>query len=156
MLEPDHTRAQGNLAHYEQILSRERQTRGEEAAVGEVSVGEQKPLFPEEKDEDYSLDEDPKNWPWEVERRRYEKLCREPLPVADWRKQSFTCFYTTGRQHPQLVLRPVAVEVVYVKPTILLYRNLLSDSEMDRLKELATPKVCRLISPIFIQCWCEV
>lgn len=148
-LQPDHTRAQGNLAHYEQMLAKDKQSRGEEADVDDLAVDEQQQFFPEEKDEDYILDANPKNWPWEVERRRYEKLCREPLPVDDWREKSFRCFYTTGKGHPQLVLRPIAVEVVYVKPTLLLYKNVLSDSEMDRLKELAVPKVCQLISPLF-------
>lgn len=142
MLEPDHSRAHGNLAHYERILSEESLKHGKDSAVDDVTAADDKQqTFTEEKDEDYSLSEDPKNWPWEVERRRYEKLCREPLPVADWRRKHFKCFYTTGRRHPRLLLKPIAVEVVYVRPTVLLYRNLLSDTEMDRLKELATPKV---------------
>lgn len=39
------------------------------------------------------------------------------------------------------MIRPVKVEVVYPDPSIYVLRDLLSDSEMERLKELAAPKV---------------
>ena len=146
MLEPNHNRAHGNLAHYEDIISGGRNKRGEEETVDEVVAAEnEQQTFTEEKDENHNLSLDPRNLPWEVERGRYEKLCREPLPIADWRTNHLKCFYTTGRQHPQLVLKPVQTEVVYIRPTVLLYRNILSDTEMNLLKKLATPKVSQLV-----------
>ncbi|XP_062509259.1 prolyl 4-hydroxylase subunit alpha-1-like isoform X2 [Corticium candelabrum] len=146
-LEPGHLRAQANLAHYQRMLADERLKSGEEPTGDDVMATEEEeerqPTFDEEKDEDYRLDLDPRSWPWEVERRRYEKLCREPLPIDRWRAKHFKCFYSTGGRNPQLVLRPIAVEVAYIKPTVLVYRGVLSDVEMDRLKELASPMLDR-------------
>ena len=36
---------------------------------------------------------------------------------------------------------PLKVERVWVAPEVLLYRNILSDNEMKRIKELALPRV---------------
>ena len=43
------------------------------------------------------------------------------------------------------MIQPVKVEVVYPDPKIYIIRDLLSDNEMNRLKELAAPKVSRII-----------
>ena len=39
------------------------------------------------------------------------------------------------------MIRPVKVEVLYPDPKIYVFRDILNDHEIDRLKELATPKV---------------
>ena len=49
------------------------------------------------------------------------------------------CFYFTNRRKPRLILRPV--EVVYPRPRIFVFRDLLSEPEMARLRELAQPLV---------------
>jgi prolyl 4-hydroxylase len=152
MLEPNHKRANENLAYFEYVMSNEVNKRGEKATMDEITAAKkQAQTFTEEQDEKYELDLDPRNLPWEVERGRYEKLCREPLPVADWRKIHFKCFYTNGGRHPRLVLKPIQTEVLYIRPTVLLYRNILSDTETNLLKNLATPKVCQLVH--WLQCY---
>ena len=51
------------------------------------------------------------------------------------------CYYFDNNRNPRLVIRPAKVEVLYPDPKIYVLRELLSDVEMDRLKELAAPKV---------------
>ena len=135
-LEPDHPRAHSNLAYYKSIISKEETKRGDD---GSPAVQTKQKESPEEED-DYEI-VDPRTLPWRIERRRYEKLCREPFPVSTYRSKHFKCFYTTGNRHPRLILKPIAVEVVFYRPTILVYRNILSDIEINRLKELGGPKV---------------
>lgn len=49
------------------------------------------------------------------------------------------CWYKTS--HPLLVLKPVKVERVHVNPDISLYRKVLSENEVQRIKEIALPMV---------------
>lgn len=62
------------------------------------------------------------------------------------------CFYTNRNRTPRLILQPAKVEVAWTEPTVLLFRDVLSDTEVDRLKELAGPIVsCQLKSEITIR-----
>ena len=51
------------------------------------------------------------------------------------------CYYYDNNHNPRLVIQPGKVEVVHPDPKIYVIRDFLSDVEMDRLKELAAPKV---------------
>lgn len=42
------------------------------------------------------------------------------------------------------MIQPVKVEIVYPDPKIYVFRDFLSEVEMERLKELAAPKVRNL------------
>ena len=50
--------------------------------------------------------------------------------------------YLTNNGHPLLLMQPVRVEVFHEKPFVAMFHNLMSDSEMELLKELAAPIVC--------------
>ena len=39
------------------------------------------------------------------------------------------------------MLSPIKTELVFLKPKLYVFHDLLSEAEMDRLKELAEPKV---------------
>ncbi len=52
-----------------------------------------------------------------------------------------TCFYYNGANNPRLIIQPVKVEVVYLSPNIYILRDILSEKEMERLKELGGPAV---------------
>jgi hypothetical protein len=49
------------------------------------------------------------------------------------------CYYR--RDHPFLILAPIKIERIYDDPPVLLLRQVLYDSEIERLKELAQPNV---------------
>ena len=49
------------------------------------------------------------------------------------------CWYYSAT--PRLKLRPAKFERVFVKPEIIIMRNILTAPEMDKIKELAAPRV---------------
>lgn len=51
------------------------------------------------------------------------------------------CYYFNNKMNPRLIIQPAKVEVVYSDPKIYVLRDFLSDVEMERLIELAAPKV---------------
>lgn len=78
-----------------------------------------------------------------AEALHYEKLCREADPLPPRQHHKLVCFYFTNRRKPRLLLRPAKVEVVYPRPKIFVFRDLLSEREMARLRELAQPLLRR-------------
>ena len=42
-------------------------------------------------------------------------------------------------RNPQLILRPTKIEVATINPTILLYRGVINEAEMEQLKNSLTP-----------------
>ena len=56
-----------------------------------------------------------------------------------WEQSKMTCWYHSAT--PRLKLKPARFERVFVKPEIIIMRNILMDSEMDKIKELASPRV---------------
>jgi prolyl 4-hydroxylase len=118
--DPAHSRAQGNIEYFDRLMRADPdqyvdidEERGEGEAV--------------ESREEMS------------EHERYESLCREPWPIPKEYHSQLTCFYYDNKQTPVLVIQPVKVEVVFHKPRLYVLRDILSEREMARLKELAGP-----------------
>ena len=53
---------------------------------------------------------------------------------------NLVCWYE-NKKDPLLMLRPVKVEMVWRKPRIFIFRDLLSPVEAKQIKDIATPKV---------------
>ena len=51
------------------------------------------------------------------------------------------CWYH-GLRDPLLMFRPIKVEMVWRKPRILIFRDLVSSIEAERIKAVAKPMVC--------------
>jgi len=51
----------------------------------------------------------------------------------------FTCQYR--RHHPLFYIRPLKEEVMHLHPRVVIFRDLLSDRDIAKVKELATPRV---------------
>lgn len=62
-------------------------------------------------------------------------------PAKDHHK--LTCYYYNNKRNSRLLLRPAKVEVVFPEPRIYMLRDVISEPEMARLKELAEPIVRR-------------
>ncbi|XP_064394086.1 prolyl 4-hydroxylase subunit alpha-2-like [Halichondria panicea] len=77
------------------------------------------------------------------EREVYEATCREGRPYPPEMECKLTCFYYNGANNPRLIIQPVKVEVVYLSPNIYILRDILSEKEMERLKELGGPAMKR-------------
>jgi len=132
-LEPEHPRGAGNLEYYQQTLEKKgasMQKRGED---GLGDADETVNILKEQRRRDDDLGE---------ERVHYEQLCRGEEFVPQDMKSKLVCRYTTGK-HPFLILGPVKEEEVYLKPRIVLFHELITDSEIETIKKLATPRFKR-------------
>ncbi|XP_072525552.1 prolyl 4-hydroxylase subunit alpha-1 [Salminus brasiliensis] len=70
----------------------------------------------------------------------YEALCRgEDVKTEFRRTRQLTCRYNTGGGNPRLMYAPVKEEEVWDEPPIMIYHNVLSDSQMEQLKNLSRP-----------------
>lgn len=56
-------------------------------------------------------------------------------------KHLLKCFYTTSGDHPLLLLAPAKVEEYFLSPYIRLYHDIISDNEIEIVKQISTPMV---------------
>uniref|UniRef100_A0A4W5MSB3 procollagen-proline 4-dioxygenase n=1 Tax=Hucho hucho TaxID=62062 RepID=A0A4W5MSB3_9TELE len=76
------------------------------------------------------------------EREIYEGLCRgEGVKMTSERRSRLYCRYHDGNRNPRLLLQPMKEEDEWDSPHIVRYLNALSDSEIEKIKELAKPRV---------------
>ncbi|CAF0718005.1 unnamed protein product [Brachionus calyciflorus] len=135
-LEPDHERAEANLKYFEKALK------------------DYKKLLQGDNGDNLDLSNNPfvfKNpRPEHVlgsEREIYESLCRGDYKPS--RKQkNLHCRYIS--YNPLLKIAPVKEELVHDKPKIWLYHDVITEKQIEIMKELATPKLRRAIvrSPV--------
>ncbi|XP_055085656.1 prolyl 4-hydroxylase subunit alpha-1-like isoform X2 [Periophthalmus magnuspinnatus] len=125
-LDPSHQRANGNLKYFEYQLSKHRQTGAEER--GAEATGADR-----ERSDDYL-----------PERKAYERLCRgEGIRMTPRRQSRLFCRYHDNNGHPSLLIGPVKQEEEWDRPRIVRYHDVVSEREMERVKELATPRLKR-------------
>jgi len=53
------------------------------------------------------------------------------------------CRYFTNKNHPFLILGPIQEEEAYLNPRLVVYHNVISDSEIETVKKLAQPRFKR-------------
>ncbi|KAG7218539.1 hypothetical protein INR49_020207 [Caranx melampygus] len=116
-LDATHQRANGNLKYFEYQLTKQRR---EEGGQGE-SGGRPDDYLPE--------------------RRSYEELCRgEGVRMTPRRQSRLFCRYYNNNRHPRYVIGPVKQEDEWDRPRIVRYHDIVSDVEMEKVKELAKPR----------------
>ncbi|KAM6951337.1 prolyl 4-hydroxylase subunit alpha-1a isoform 2-T3 [Aplochiton taeniatus] len=132
-LDPAHQRANGNLKYFEYQLAKQRKAEEEE----EEEDGEKKEA--EEKGDKVDLSAD-----YLPERRKYEQLCRgEGLKMTPRRQSRMFCRYFDNNRHPMFVIGPVKQEDEWDRPRIIRYHEILSNQEIEKVKELAKPRLRR-------------
>ncbi|XP_028424253.1 prolyl 4-hydroxylase subunit alpha-1 [Perca flavescens] len=125
-LDPVHQRANGNLKYFEFQLAKRR-------PAGERGVR------PGEKGETRGRPAD-----YLPERKQYEQLCRgEGIRMTPRRQSRLFCRYYDNNRHPMYVIGPVKQEDEWDRPLILRYHDIVSDTEIERVKELAKPRLRR-------------
>lgn len=67
-------------------------------------------------------------------------LCRGDLTVPPAIVAQLKCRYV-HRNVPYLRLMPLKEEEAYLQPRIILYRDVMYDSEIDLIKKMAQPRV---------------
>ncbi|BES92490.1 prolyl 4-hydroxylase [Nesidiocoris tenuis] len=125
---PDHERAQGNKVYYLKAL---------EKKTDSVNTGENVTEGHKEEKEiqDAPLGKGP------TERELYEMACRGNLTPPVEITSQLTCYYSSSS--PFARLARLKVEEAYPKPRILLFRDVMYDSEIEIIKRLATPRLRR-------------
>ena len=75
-----------------------------------------------------------------MERDAYEALCRgESKPIDSDIQKKLYCYLKMDI--PFLKLAPIKVEILRFEPLAVMFREVLSDYEIEVIKGLATPKV---------------
>ncbi|KAM8973882.1 prolyl 4-hydroxylase subunit alpha-2 isoform 2-T2 [Pelodytes ibericus] len=130
-LDSTHDRAGSNLRYFEKLLEKERS----ETKLNTTSTTE----TPTAHSGVYTRPLD-----YLPERDTYEALCRgEGLKMTPRRQKRLFCRYHDGNKHPFLVLAPIKEEDEWDSPRIVRYLDVLSDEEIERIKELAKPRLAR-------------
>ncbi|XP_022621770.1 prolyl 4-hydroxylase subunit alpha-1-like isoform X2 [Seriola dumerili] len=129
-LDATHQRANGNLKYFEYQLAKQKKV--EEREEGEGADGRQRREAKGQHD-DYL-----------PERKKYEKLCRgEGIRMTPRRQSRLFCRYYDNNRHPRYVIGPVKQEDEWDRPLIVRYHNIVSDKELEKVKELAKPRLRR-------------
>ncbi|XP_067280830.1 prolyl 4-hydroxylase subunit alpha-2 isoform X4 [Pseudorasbora parva] len=130
-IDPSHQRAGGNLRYFEQLLSKE---------LRDMGRSQQEPA--DERPIQLDTYERPKDYL--PEREVYEALCRgEGIKMTQKRRSRLFCRYQDGNRNPRLLLKPMKEEDEWDSPHIVRFLNALSDEEIEKIKELAKPKLAR-------------
>uniref|UniRef100_A0A674P148 procollagen-proline 4-dioxygenase n=1 Tax=Takifugu rubripes TaxID=31033 RepID=A0A674P148_TAKRU len=120
-LDSTHQRATGNRKYFEYQLAKQ----------NKVAQSEQGGRDENHQPNDYRS-----------ERKKYEQLCRgEGLKMTARRQSQLFCRYYDNGRHPKYVIGPVKQEDEWDRPHIVRYHDILSNREMETVKELAKPRV---------------
>ncbi|KAJ8360143.1 hypothetical protein SKAU_G00166680 [Synaphobranchus kaupii] len=126
-LDPHHERSKGNLIYFEQQLEKQRKVgpAGQEGRSKEEAEAKREQTDPH------------------PERKKYEQLCRgEGVKLTPRRQSRLFCRYYRS-QNPFYLLAPVKQEDEWDRPYIVRYHNIISHSEIEKVKELALPRLRR-------------
>lgn len=128
-LNPQHERAKGNKYYYEKELSlkSEKKFRGDD---GTSTI----PIEPKANKHSTST---VYNSP---ERKTYEMLCRGDMKLSDKKTAQLKCRYVTNKS-AFLKIAPLKLEEAFLDPYIVIYHEVISDREIETVKNMAKPRV---------------
>ncbi|XP_049447683.1 prolyl 4-hydroxylase subunit alpha-2 isoform X3 [Epinephelus fuscoguttatus] len=129
-IDPSHQRAGGNLRYFERLLSKQ--------------LNELKQEYEPASEEPIQLGTYRRPKDHLPEREAYEALCRgEGIQMHEARRSRLSCRYQDGNRNPRLLLRPIKEEDEWDSPHIVRYLDVLSHMEIEKIKELAKPRLAR-------------
>ncbi|XP_049896504.1 prolyl 4-hydroxylase subunit alpha-2 isoform X3 [Epinephelus moara] len=129
-IDPSHQRAGGNLRYFERLLSKQ--------------LSELKQEYEPASEEPIQLGTYRRPKDHLPEREAYEALCRgEGIQMHEARRSRLSCRYQDGNRNPRLLLRPIKEEDEWDSPHIVRYLDVLSHMEIEKIKELAKPRLAR-------------
>ncbi|XP_057214475.1 prolyl 4-hydroxylase subunit alpha-1a [Triplophysa rosa] len=127
-IDPEHQRALGNLKYFAYQLAKQRKTEEQRSSAEESEKGQDKEWMKQ----------------YLPEKRKYERLCRgEGLRMTPRRQRRLFCRYHDNNRHPLYVIGPVKQEDEWDRPRIVRYHNIITEQEMEKVKELAKPRLRR-------------
>ncbi|XP_071614518.1 prolyl 4-hydroxylase subunit alpha-2 isoform X6 [Heliangelus exortis] len=134
-LDSTHERAGSNLRYFEKLLEKKREEEEEEeekmSNKTRTEAGLQSGAY--ERPPDYL-----------PERDIYEALCRgEGVKLTPRRQKRLFCRYHDGNRNPHLLIAPFKEEDEWDSPHIVRYYDVMSDEEIEKIKQLAKPRLAR-------------
>ncbi|XP_053731688.1 prolyl 4-hydroxylase subunit alpha-1b isoform X2 [Synchiropus splendidus] len=133
-LDPEHQRANGNLKYFEFQLEKQRKAAKEEPQEQKEEVKVNKTEKKKSKKEFQLI----------PERKKYEMLCRgEGIRMTPRRQSRLFCRYFDNNRNPKYVLAPVKQQDEWDRPYIVRYLDIISDKEIEKVKQLAKPRLRR-------------
>ncbi|KPI92759.1 Prolyl 4-hydroxylase subunit alpha-2 [Papilio xuthus] len=129
-LEPKHPRARGNVPHFQKTIA-EKEARLKRKRRGETG------------EDDEEEDSKPMSY-LSKERKVYEALCRGEMEIPSEISRRLKCSYLT-ENHPFLKLAPIKMEQMYIGPDIVVFHQVLSDDEIEHIKDMAKPRFKRAV-----------
>uniref|UniRef100_A0A8C8A692 procollagen-proline 4-dioxygenase n=1 Tax=Otus sunia TaxID=257818 RepID=A0A8C8A692_9STRI len=134
-LDSAHERAGSNLRYFEKLLEKEREEEEKEKSVNKTNTTTE-PVVQSgayERPLDYL-----------PERDIYEALCRgEGVKMTPRRQKRLFCRYHDGNRNPHLLIAPFKEEDEWDSPHIVRYYDVMSDEEIEKIKQLAKPRLAR-------------
>uniref|UniRef100_A0A2K5CXL3 Prolyl 4-hydroxylase subunit alpha-1 n=1 Tax=Aotus nancymaae TaxID=37293 RepID=A0A2K5CXL3_AOTNA len=128
--DPEHQRANGNLKYFEYIMAKEKD-------VNKSASDDQSDQKTTPKKKGIAVDYLP-------ERQKYEMLCRgEGIKMTPRRQKKLFCRYHDGNRNPKFILAPAKQEDEWDKPRIIRFHDIISDAEIEIVKDLAKPRLSR-------------
>ncbi|KAH7699287.1 prolyl 4-hydroxylase 2, partial [Aphelenchoides avenae] len=121
---PGHPRAKGNIKWYEDQLLAE--------GVRQSEMRKNIPTLDNIRPAD-NLEN--------TERTIYEALCRNEVPRSVKETSKLYCYYK--RDRPFLLIAPFKIEILRFNPLAVLFRDVISEEEVDVIQDLARPKLAR-------------
>ncbi|XP_019480185.1 PREDICTED: prolyl 4-hydroxylase subunit alpha-1 [Hipposideros armiger] len=129
-LDPEHQRANGNLKYFEYIMAKEKD-------ANKSTSDDQSDQKTTPKKKGVAVDYLP-------ERQKYEMLCRgEGIKMTPRRQKKLFCRYHDGNRNPKFILAPAKQEDEWDKPRIIRFHDIISDAEIEIVKDLAKPRLSR-------------
>ncbi|MEQ2304742.1 Prolyl 4-hydroxylase subunit alpha-1, partial [Ameca splendens] len=133
-LDPEHQRAKGNVKYFEFQLEKQK-TAGENAQKKEERG---------KRDTTEKKKKSKKSFSLIPERKKYEMLCRgEGIRMTPRRQSQLFCRYHDNNRNPRFVLAPVKQQDEWDRPYIVRYLDIISDAEIEKIKQLAKPRLRR-------------
>ncbi|XP_025919060.1 prolyl 4-hydroxylase subunit alpha-2 isoform X8 [Apteryx rowi] len=130
-LDSTHERAGSNLRYFEKLLEKEREDKSLNKTVAPTEPVVQGGAY--ERPLDYL-----------PERDIYEALCRgEGVKMTPRRQKRLFCRYHDGNRNPHLLIAPFKEEDEWDSPHIVRYYDVMSDEEIEKIKQLAKPRLAR-------------
>ncbi|XP_014363385.2 prolyl 4-hydroxylase subunit alpha-1-like [Papilio machaon] len=129
-LEPKHPRARGNVPHFQKTIA-ETEVKLKRRRRGETG------------EDDEEEDSKPMSY-LSKERKVYEALCRGEIEIPSEMSRRLKCSYLT-ENHPFLKLAPIKMEQMYIDPDIVVFHQVLSDDEIEHIKDMAKPRFKRAV-----------
>ena len=118
-IEPDHQRALGNREYFTKLL--------QETVETEIKK-----------------DETIKNGPVKsLDREVYEALCRGEKLLSDATLSQLSCYHLDTSNVPYFKLAKIRVEEAFKQPQLVIFHDILSEDEIEKIKQLASSRLKR-------------